>query len=113
MVVLAVIIAILAVGARYYFWKKAKGEHSSSLPSDRLLLPGNCHGCEGLRAAVGAAVLCPSGSLGDVTDHSCSSPWGVTLITKDLGFAGRGYCPWILQGIKESGCFPSWATQKK
>lgn len=54
-------------------------------------------------------MLCPRGSTGDVTDHSSSSPWGVTLITKDQSF----YLPWILLGIKERGCFPSWATQKK
>lgn len=40
-VVIAVIIAVLLLGARFYFLKKSKGEHSLFIPFCQALLPGN------------------------------------------------------------------------
>ena len=87
MVVIGVIIATLILGARCYFLKKAKGEHSPFIASCQAALPGKLTWRWGASASWEACALVQWELRACGWWHLFSS-WGVTFLTEDVGFGG-------------------------
>ena len=86
-VVIGVIIVTLVLGAKCYFLKKAKGEHSPFIPSCQAALPGN------LPWRWGASASWEACALVQWEPRACGwwrlfYSWGVTFLTKDIAFGG-------------------------